>query len=170
MITIITCTTADAPALAALWNAKTLEAGSCWYQAPAVDADYVTMLLDSGYTFALASVDGTSAGFAFWRGAAGALQLVALAATADDVSYELVAAHCDAGLAAGATAGWTELTAGPSVEKTRMDTLALAYTTIEWTSLASGDDPDSRTPLRYRVDYDLASLAAKLDELLGGGA
>ena len=170
MITVHICTSADAATIAELWNSKTLDSGSCWYQVPTVDADYVAALVASGMTFGLALVDTSPAGFAFWQGPVESFQLIALAASADDVSYQLVSAYCSAGLSAGATDGWTEVAAGPSAEKTRMDSLQVDYTPIEWSALGPNDDPASRVPLRFRAHYDLATLNDTLGRLLGGGS
>jgi len=169
MITISVCTSTDCDTLAGLWNAKTLDEQSCWYQAPTVSSSYLAMLMSSGFVFQLASDDSTAVGFGLWRGPADAPNLTALAADDDDVYYRLMAAFCAWAVAGGATTGWAEIGAASTTEKSRMDALGVIdYTPSGYVPLAPDGDPNERVVAEYRATADLSALAGKLAEVLGG--
>jgi hypothetical protein len=169
MITITPCTTSDCAAVAQLWNLKTLDATSCWFEAGNVDAAYVGNLLSDGYSVVLARVDATPAGFGMWCGPPELPRLVALAADDADVYYHLMAAFCDEGRSWGAQRGFAEIGTAPTSEKARMDALeVIEYTAIGFEPLAPDEPTSERVPKLLRAECDLATLDGRLIEILGG--
>lgn len=171
MITITPVTSADCTAVAQLWNAKTLDAASCWYQAPAIDVEYVESLLAVGYTIRIARVDGAPAGFGFWCGPAASPRLIALAADLEEVYYQLLAEFCAWGIGIGAARGSAEIGTRPTTEKARMDALeVITYAPIGYEPVAGEEPPGERVPKLLRAECDLSLLSQRLGELLGGPA
>ena len=169
MITITPATSADCAAVAQLWNAKTLDAGSCWYQAAAVDAPYVAGLLAAGYAIRVARVDGAPAGFGFWCGPAASPRLIALAADLEGVYYRLMAEFCAWGVGLGAARGFAEIGTRPTTEKARMDALeVITYTAIGYEPMAAEGPAGERVPKLLRAECDLSVLSRRLGEMPGG--
>jgi phytoene dehydrogenase-like protein len=97
-------------------------------------------------------------------------RLAALQADDEPVYYRLMAAFCDWAIALGAARGYAELGTAPTVERTRMDALAvIEYTPIGFEPLLPGQDPAERLPRVLRAECDLAvlrgALAARLEVL-----
>lgn len=168
MITIVACISSDSTTIAALWNAKTLDAASCWYQAGAADAAYVSGLLAEGYTIVLAKDGATPVGFGLWCGPTELPCLVALAADDRAVYYRLMAAYCENGIALGAVRGYAEIGTAPTAEKSLMDALGvIEYTPIGFEPVAPGEDTSERVAKLLRAECDLATLAAAIAQELG---
>lgn len=167
MLTLRTCTGADAPAVAALWNIKTLDAQSCWYQAATVDAAYVGGLLNSGYTLVMALEGETPLGFGLWCGPVELPRLVALAADTDAVYFRLMAEFAAWGLAAGAVSGFAEIDTRLTSERARMDSLGvITYRPIGFEPLAGGAEAGLRVPKLFWAECPLAVLSQRLAQVL----
>jgi hypothetical protein len=166
MLTLRTCTGADAPAVAALWNVKTLDAQSCWYQAATIDANYVGGLLNSRYTLVLALEGETPLGFGLWCGPPELLRLVAVAADTDAVYFRLMAEFAARGLAAGAVSGFAEIDARLTTERARMDSLGvITYRPIGFEPLSGGAESGPRVPKLFWAECSLAVLSERLAEI-----
>jgi hypothetical protein len=169
MTTLLTATTAHSATIASLWNAKRLDANSCWQSAAEVDAAYIDQLLASGMSLVLAKQGEVPIGFGLWCASGGQAWLVALAADDEQVYYRLLAAFCEWGLAAPFTDAFAELGTAATTERARMDALeVIAYTTIGFEPLEAGQSPEERVPRLLRADCSLsvlsAALASKLEE------
>lgn len=168
MITISPCISSDHAAVADLWNAKTLDAASCWFQTAAVEPQFVSGLLAAGYAISVARESDVAVGFGVWYGPVELPRLIALAADAEQVYYRLMAAFCEWGIAGGATRGFAEIGTGPTTEKARMDALGvIAYSPIGFEALAPDQQPGDRVPRLLRAECDLALLSQAIDEILG---
>jgi hypothetical protein len=167
MITIVPCTTEDCATVAELWNAKRLDAASCWYGADTVDADYIAGMLAWGFEVFLARDDANAIGFGLWCAAVGAARLVAIAAGDDETYYRLLAEFCDWGLAAGAQAGYAEIGTASTTERGRMDALGvIEVTPIGFEPLLNGQSPAERVPKLLRAECALGVLRNALDQIL----
>lgn len=159
MITIKSTAGSDSTAIAQLWNAKRLDAASCWQQADEVDQQYIEGMRLAGFVCSIARVDDVPVGFGLWFGSAGEARLVALAADDAEVYYRLMGAFCDWALALGVQAGFAEIGTAPTTEKARMDALGvIGYVPIGFAPLAPGQNPDERVPVLLRAECDLAAL------------
>jgi hypothetical protein len=171
MPSVRSVTLVDAPVVAVLWNHKTLDTQSCWYQAARVDAATVGGLLTAGYSLVLAHDGDTPLGFGLWCGPMPAPRLVALAADTDAVYYRLMAAFAAWGLAGGATTGYAQVDARSTTERARMDALGvITYRAIGYEALVEGADPAQRVPKLFRAECSLAVLGQRLAEILEGPA
>jgi len=169
MIEIVPCTSSDYAAVAALWNARRLDAASCWSSAEEVDEGYIAQLAAAGMALVLAVDDGLPAGFGLWYGPPVSFRLVALAAEETPVYYRLMIAYCDAGIAIGASDGFAELGATPTTERARMDALGVIdYVTTGYEPLAPGQPPEERVPRLLRAECNLAVLKQAAEEYLEG--
>lgn len=167
MITISPCTSSDHAAVADLWNAKTLDAASCWFQAATVEPQFVSGLLATGYAISVARESGVAVGFGVWCGPVELPRLIALAADAEEAYYRLMAAYCAWGVAGGATRGFAEIGTRPTTEKARMDALGvIEYSPIGFEPLAPDEQPADRVPRLLRAECDLALLGQAIDEIL----
>jgi hypothetical protein len=171
MMDFVVCTSQHSASVAALWNAKTLDAASCWHGAPPVDAAYVDGLLAASLTLMLALDSGTPLGFGIWCGPADLPRLVALAADSDDVYYRLLDRFATWAQAGGATRGFAEIDARPTSERARMNALGvITYLPIGYEPLTEGQIAEERTAVLFRAEADLAALQTRLAEVLEGGA
>lgn len=171
MITISPCTGSDHAAVADLWNAKTLDATSCWYQSATVEPQFVSGLLASGYAISVSRDGGVAIGFGVWCGPVELPRLIAIAADAEEAYYRLMAAFCEWGVAGGATRGFAEIGTGPTTEKARMDALGvIEYSPIGFEPLAPNGQPADRVPTLLRAECHLALLRQAVDTMLEGSA
>jgi hypothetical protein len=167
MITILTGTPDDGATVAALWNAKRLDAASCWYQADAVDAAYAGQLIAAGFEMALAIENGVAVGFGFWCGPVEMPRLVALAADADEVYYRMLDAFCDWALLEGGQTAYAEISTAATTERSRMDALGVInYTPIGFEPLLPGQDPAQRVPRVLRAECELTVLKQAVAQML----
>jgi hypothetical protein len=167
MITISLCTSAEHAAVADLWNSKTLDSASCWFQTATVDPQFVGGLLATGYAVFVARENSVVVGFGMWCGPAEFPRLIALAADAQEVYYRLMRAFCAESIAGGATRGFAEIGTEPTAEKARMDALGvIEYRPIGFEPLAADAQPEDRVPLLLRAECDLAVLSQAVDQLL----
>jgi hypothetical protein len=169
MTTLLPATSEHSAAIATLWNAKRLDANSCWHNAASVDADYIDQLLASGMSLVLARQDDVAVGFGLWCAAGGEAWLVALAADDPQVYYQLMAAFGQWAQTAGFTAAFAELGTAATTERSRMDALgAITYTTIGFEPLEAGQSPEDRVPRLLRAECSLAVLSAAVAAILEG--
>lgn len=170
MITITDCTPDDYAVVVALWNGRTLDQDSCWYQAPGATAQFVADLVAAGFVFHLAKAEGIGVGFGFWHVAHGVAWLNAFAGATAEVYYRLMRAFCAAALELGLTAGQAEIDVRSTHERGWLDALAaVSYSPVGYQPLMPGQDPTLRVAQTLRVDADLAQLAAAI-ALLGDSA
>lgn len=159
MITIVPGTSSDGAAMAELWNARRLDAASCWYGAEVIDETYAGQLLEAGFAMTLAVENGSPVGFGFWCGPAAMPRLVAVGAAQDEIYYRLLAAFCDWGIALGAETGYAEIAAAPTTERGRMDALGvIAYVPIGFEPLLPGQNPAERVATVLRAACNLQVL------------
>jgi hypothetical protein len=169
MISIAPATLDDSASIVALWNAKRLDAASCWHTADAIDESYVSQLLAAGMQLAMARMDGVPSGFGLWCASSGSARLVALAADDPAVYYHLMGAYCAWGAAAEFTAGFAELGAAITTERTRMDALdVIQYVTIGFEPLPPGQSAEQRVPRLLRAECELTVLAQAVASVLEG--
>ncbi len=169
MISIAPATLDDSNSIVALWNAKRLDASSCWYTAEAIDESYISQLLAAGMYLALARVDGVPTGFGLWCASGGDARLVALAADDPAVYYRLMAEYCTWGLAAEFTSGFAELGTTATTERARMDALeVIQYVTIGFEPLLPGQTAEQRVPRLLRAECELTVLAQAVASVLEG--
>lgn len=169
MISISYASLADSATIVELWNAKRLDASSCWADAEAVDGPYVEQLFAAGMTIALAWQDGVPGGFGLWCPFGNEARLVALAADTDEVYYRLMAEYCQWGIAAELPAGFAELGTASTTERERMDALGvISYRAIGYEPLLPGQPPESRVARLERAECPLALLAQALTSVLEG--
>jgi len=167
MITITPCTISDCGIVAQLWNAKRLDAASCWYEADAVDEAYVYQLLSAGVQISIASEASSHVGFGLWYGSAVVARLVALAADEDEVYYRLLSEFCDWGIVLGAQIGCAEIGTALTTERGRMDALGVVQIVpIGFEPLAPGQDPSDRVPKLLRAECDLQVLKDAVTQIL----
>jgi hypothetical protein len=167
MIFLLTATSEHSPTIASLWNAKRLDASSCWQSAATADADYIDQLLASGMSLALARQGEVSVGFGLWCAAGGEAWLVALAADDEQVYYRLLAAFCEWGQTAGFSAAFAELGTAATTERARMDALGvIAYTTIGFEPLEAGQPAEERVPRLLRAECSLTVLSSAVAQKL----
>lgn len=167
MLTISECTPADYADVAALWNAQTVNAGSCWYQATTIEASFVPALLATSYAIAVARQDGTAVGFGLWSPLEDPPRLIALAAADEAVYYRLMDAYCVWALGRGATAGRAQVDNRATIERARMDALgAISYTPIGYEPLSPAADPETRVPMLFEASSDLQTLRGAISAQL----
>jgi hypothetical protein len=167
MTTIAPCTTEDCATVAELWNAKRLDAASCWYGADGVDEDYIAGMLAWGFEIFLARNDDLPVGFGLWCAAVGAARLIAIAANDDETYYRLLLAFCDWGLAAGAPSGYAEIGTAATTERGRMDALGvIEVMPIGFEPLLNGQSPAERVPKLLRAECALDVLRAAVNQIL----
>ncbi|HEX3725837.1 MAG TPA: hypothetical protein VHV08_06325 [Pirellulales bacterium] len=119
MITITDCTNDDCPAVAALWNSKTLDADSCWYQASEISSDVLSLLLAGGQSIRLVKQDASLLAFGLLSGPT----INALCAGTQEDLYRLMLDWTSQNMAQGRTAGWSIIGVRVTTEKTWIDAL-----------------------------------------------
>jgi len=163
MIALRTCIAADSPVLAALWNVKTLDEQSCWYQAAQVTAAYITGLMSAGYTLVIAEDNQQPLGFGVWCGPLELPRLVALAADDTQVYYHLMLVYCNWAIAAGAVRGFAEIDARPTSERARMDALEIiTYRPVGFEPLPAGASSEDRVARLFWAECELSILQQRL--------
>ena len=168
MLTITECAAADYADVAALWNAQTSNAGSCWYQATTIEASFVPALLATSYAIAVAREDGVAVGFGMWspledlatidragRGGRGGLLLL------DGRLLRL-------GPGARASSGRAQVDNRATIERARMDALgSIIYTAIGYEPLPPGGEPQTRVPTLFEASSDLQALSRRDRRAIG---
>ena len=145
-------TTNDAAAIVALWNTRTADPDSCWYQSPQANVPFIEGLMSQGFTFAVVE-DGEPVGFGFWRGA----ELIALCGPTSDIYYAAMLAYATDAVAHGA--GRCTIGVRETNEMSWMNSLGVVTTTpIGFDPLPPDADPETRVPNLLEVTADLAAL------------
>ena len=170
MLTVTDCAPADYADVAALWNAQTSTANSCWYQATTIEASLVPALLATSYAIAVAREDGVAVGFGMWSPLEDPPRLIALAAADEAVYYRLMDAYCVWAQGRGASSGRAQVDNRATIERARMDALgSIIYAAIGYEPLPPGGEPQTRVPTLFEASSDLqalrAAIAAQLENL-----
>jgi hypothetical protein len=171
MLTITACESQDCQAVAAIWNARRLDASSCWNTADAVDETYIAQLLASGLSIFVAREGSAVVAFGVWCNSGGEAWLVALAAQDELVYYRLMSFYCTWAAEESLTHGFAELGVAATIERTRMDALGvIAYEPIGFDPVPAGESGADRVPRVLRASCEIDVLRAALAIRLGGEA
>ena len=130
MITISNCTSKDCPAVAALWNAKTFDAGSCWHQVPSTSDERLSALLVDGYTIILVKNGEALEAFGLVHGST----VNALCASSQADLYRLLLEWAAQNLAQGRTVGASIVETRATNEKRWIDSLGDALAQAPYAS------------------------------------
>ena len=169
MISIVPATPSDSATIVALWNAKRLDAQSCWFGADAIDENYVAQLMATGMTVVLAQLDAVPAGFGLWYSVADEARMVALAADDPAVYYHLMSNFCIWGIAAQHTSGFAELGTAATTERSWMDALSvIQYVTIGYEPQPPDQTGQQRVPRLLRAECELLVLSSAVTQALEG--
>lgn len=167
MLTIAPCMRSDCGTIATLWNAKRLDANSCWFGAVEVDTAAIEQTFDAGFSISIASLDGTPVGFGLWNGTADLARMVAVAADTDEVYFRLLREFCSWGLALGASLAYAEIGVEMTTERSRIDALGvIELVAIGFDPLAPGQEPAERVPRLLRAQCDLSTLKTAVTQIL----
>ncbi len=153
MITISNCTNADCPGVAALWNAKTSDAGSCWHQVPGTSDERLSALLADGYTIILVKDGEALTAFGLVHGST----VNALCASTQADLYRLMLEWALQNLAEGHSIGASIVETRTTNEKLWIDALGDALSQVPYAS-----DPLSRETVLVKVTCSFRSLADAL--------